>query len=228
MHLKSHILCFVFMLGGALSAAELFGQALYSYIDEDGVRHFTNLPPVKPVWDLKITGSVPLPSPDTTKSKSEAYDTIIERYAGAYQLDPSLIRSIIAQESGFNAKAVSSKGARGLMQLMPATAARLGVKNSFDPEENIRGGVRHFRTLMDNFGNNVTLSLAAYNAGENLVQRLGRIPDYKETRDYVESITRRYGKKDLSAETQQQKYPATFRFTDQDGVLHLTNIPPLR
>jgi hypothetical protein len=232
MHLRYGVFGFFIAFAAALSVGNSFGQTLYSFIDENGVRHFTNIPPVTHVRDLKITGSVPAsspaPSPDNTKPKSGAYDPIIEKYASNYQLDASLIRSIIATESGFNAKAVSPKGARGLMQLMPATAARLGVKNSFDPEENIRGGVRHFRSLMDNFGNNLTLSLAAYNAGENLVQRLGRVPNFKETRDYVESVTRRYGRKEMSAEAQEQNYPSTYRFVDSDGVLHLTNIPPLR
>jgi soluble lytic murein transglycosylase len=231
MHLKYGTFCFLIIVAAALSAGNSFGEALYSYIDENGVQHLTNIPPVGYVRDLKITGSIPtpLPSPsaDSTKPRSQVYDPIIEKYASDYQLDPSLIRSIIAAESGFNEKAVSSKGARGLMQLMPATAARLGVKDSFDPEENIRGGVRHFRSLMDSFGNNLTLSLAAYNAGENLVQRLGRVPDFKETRDYVESITRRYGKKEIRAEAQEPDNPSTFRFVDEDGILHLTNIPPL-
>jgi len=154
---------------------------------------------------------------------------IIEKYARTYQLEPSLIHSIIATESGFNPRAVSSKGARGLMQLMPATAARLGVENSFDPEQNIQGGVRHFRSLMDTFNNNLELSLAAYNAGENLVQRLGKVPMIRETIDYVQSVTRRFGKKELGMQTQEaSRYPSTFRFVDETGVLHLTNIPPLR
>jgi soluble lytic murein transglycosylase-like protein len=236
MHLKYGIFAFFVLLAAILNAGSSFGETLYSYVDENGVQHFTNIPPVINVKDLKITGSAPVPSAvsapsspsENAKPRSAAYDPIIEKYASDYQLDASLIRSIIATESGFNAKAVSPKGARGLMQLMPATAARLGVKNSFDPEENIRGGVRHFRSLMDSFRNNLTLSLAAYNAGENLVQRLGRVPDFKETRDYVESVTRRYGRKEASAEAQGQNYPSTYRFVDDDGVLHLTNIPPLR
>jgi hypothetical protein len=201
----------------------------YSYLDEEGVRHFTNIPPVTHVWDLKVNGSEPAAEiPDASKPKSEIFDPIIEKYARDYQLDPSLIHSIIATESDFNPKAVSSKGAQGLMQLMPATAARLGVRNSFDPEQNIRGGVQHFRWLMDNFNNDLNLSLAAYNAGENLVQRLGRVPEIKETREYVKKVTSKYDKKQLSAQTQKTpEYPATISFMDEEGVLHLTNIPQL-
>ncbi len=205
--------------------SDLYAQALYSYMDENGVQVFTNVPPVKQVQDLKITGAIPSPPP-VSETESVSYDSIIEKYASDYRLDPSLIRSIIAQESGFNPKAISPKGARGLMQLMPATAQRLGVNNSFDPEQNIRGGVKHFRFLMDSFDNNLDLSLAAYNAGENLVQRLGRIPEIKETKNYVQSITKRYGKKGILAPIDEK--PAMFRFLDESGVLHLTNIPPLR
>jgi hypothetical protein len=211
----------------------LYGQALYSYVDQNGIQVFTNIAPTGPVSDLKITGASPAPvnAPSPTNSKSEPYAPIIEKYASNYRLDPSLIKSIIAMESGFNPKAVSAKGARGLMQLMPATAKHLGVDNSFDPEQNIHGGIKHFRFLMDSFNEDVSLSLAAYNAGENLVQRLGRIPAIKETQNYVQSITKRYdkSKSEISQQTQEnEKQPSIFRYFDNSGVLHITNIPPLR
>jgi hypothetical protein len=204
-------------------------KALYSWVDGNGTQVYQNFPPIATVSDLQIKGSVqPVESAPPPK-KEEAYSAIIEKYAADYGFDPSLIHSIIATESGFNAKAISPKGARGLMQLMPATAQRLGVNNSFDPEQNIRGGVKHFRSLMDNFNNDLELSLAAYNAGENLVQRLGRVPEIRETKNYVQSITARYGKK--TAETQEpegEKHPPAFRFVDESGILHFTNIPPAR
>jgi hypothetical protein len=206
------------------------GQSYFSYLDENGDRVITNLPPIRPVPGLQAPES-PTPAAPVAagSSKPENFDPIIEKYASNYQLDPHLIRSIIAQESGFNPKAVSAKGARGLMQLMPATAARLGVKNSFDPEQNIQGGVKHFKFLMDNFNNNLELSLAAYNAGENLVQRLGRVPAIKETRDYVQSITKRYGKTELNSQAlESPATPPIIRFVDESGTFHLTNIPPLR
>lgn len=115
-------------------------QALYSYVDPDGVRVLTNIAPVRPVVDLKITGAPGLtPEASPEIGISYRYDPLIEKYSSVYKLDPSLVRSVIATESGFNEKAVSTKGARGLMQLMPATASRLGVQNSFDPEQNIHG-----------------------------------------------------------------------------------------
>ena len=199
--------------------ARLNAQALYSYLDESGYRVLTNIPPVEPVYDLQITGALPEPAPPPVPpAKSTVFDPIIEKYANHYSLDPSL-KSIIATESGFNPNAVSPKGARGLMQLMPATAQRLGVSNSFDPEENIRGGVKHFRTLMDNFNNNLTLSLAAYNAGENLVQRLGRVPEIPETRNYIKSITSRLDKKDANppAEEKPERSP-TYRYIDESNI----------
>lgn len=221
----------------ALSAAvfgatDAFGQVLYSYIDENGVRNFTNIPPVNAVWDLQIlksSASATGSGSGNPKDKSQIYDPIIEKYAREHGFDPSLIRSIIAAESGFNPRAVSRKGARGLMQLMPATAERHGITDIFDPEENIRAGVKHLRWLMDNFNNDLHLSLAAYNAGENLVARLGRVPEIKETRDYVRSVTERYSKS-LSEEQPPERaaYSPPYKFYDEEGVLHLTNIPPSR
>ncbi len=223
--------CFLLATAVFLTVADnSFSQALYSYVNESGDRVLTNIPPTRPVSDLKITGTPETnPLPVNPSPQSQNFDPIIEKYASNYQLDPSLIRSIIAQESGFNPKALSPKGARGLMQLMPQTAARLGVKNSYDPEQNIQGGVKHFKFLMDSFNNNLELSLAAYNAGENLVQRLGRVPAIKETRDYVQSITKRYAKKEIFSQAQENlTNMSIFRFVDESGISHLTNIPPLR
>jgi Soluble lytic murein transglycosylase and related regulatory proteins (some contain LysM/invasin domains) len=109
-------------------------------------------------------------------------------------VDPLLIYSVMHQESSFKARAVSPKGARGLMQLMPMTAARFGVTNIFDPKQNIEGGARYLRFLLDRFDGNVNLTLAGYNAGEGAVEKYGwRIPPYSETQEYVRRISRRYG-----------------------------------
>jgi hypothetical protein len=231
---KSRLLRFA-VFAGLILACSAIGRAetLFSYVDENGVRIFTNIPPKGPVQELKTSGqAVPPPgdtSPGADKNAGPSFDLIIDKYAEEYRLDPSLIRSMIATESSFNPKAVSRKGAQGLMQLMPSTAARHGVRDAFDPEENIRGGMKHMRFLLDTFGNDLTLSLAAYNAGENLVQRLGRIPDFKETHNYVRSIKDRYGKNTMNLDSEAlAKGPTTFRFVDQSGVLHLTNIPPVQ
>ena len=218
----------------SLGAPQIFGSQLYSYLDENGVRHFTNIAPAGQVRDLKVSGSPPpvvaaavQPRPPVTPRETR-YDSIIDKYADSYRLDTSLIRSMIAKESNFNARAVSPKGARGLMQLMPATAATLGVRNIHDPEENIQGGMKYMRKLMDKFDNNLVLSLAAYNAGPSLVERIRKVPNYRETKDYVRTITARYGKKEIAPKVEEARVmPMKFQYRDGNGVLHFTNIPPV-
>jgi soluble lytic murein transglycosylase-like protein len=171
------------------------------------------------------SGSVPAQA----KKDPADYDAIIEKYASQFGMDPDLIRYMIATESAFNERAVSPKGAQGLMQLMPETASRLGVRDPFDPDENIWGGTKYMRFLYDTFSSSpdaLKLSLAAYNAGENVVLQLGRVPPIRETKDYVQSIINRYGQttmkvSDLVPERQ------LFKFIDQNGVLNLTNLPPV-
>lgn len=112
---------------------------------------------------------------------------VIQRHADATSLDPRLVEAVIQVESGYNPKAVSRKGAIGLMQLMPQTARELGVGNPLDPEENVGGGTRYLRSMIDSFGR-LDLALAAYNAGPSAVQRYQGIPPYRETRDYVGKV----------------------------------------
>ena len=115
--------------------------------------------------------------------------TVIETSAAEQSLSPDLVRAVIRVESGWNPRARSDKGAQGLMQLMPGTAAQYGVTNPFDPEQNIRGGVAYLKTLMDRFDGNTELALAAYNAGPGAVEKYGRkIPPYRETQAYVRKI----------------------------------------
>jgi len=116
----------------------------------------------------------------------------IEEISSHYGIDPNLVVSVIEVESGFNPRALSPKGAQGLMQLMPATARMLGVTNAFDPEQNLRGGIRYLSYLYDLFKQDLTLALAAYNSGEGRVMRLGRVPRITETRNYVDKVTRLY------------------------------------
>jgi soluble lytic murein transglycosylase-like protein len=128
-------------------------------------------------------------------------DGLIRTNGEQHGLDPYLIFLVIEQESHFRQRAVSPKGARGLMQLMPGTARRLGVRDSFDPAQNIMGGSRYLKELMTMFGGRVDLVLASYNAGEGAVMKYGRaVPPYRETRDYVRRITRRYGQQENSHE----------------------------
>jgi soluble lytic murein transglycosylase-like protein len=116
----------------------------------------------------------------------------IEQAAARHNVDPNLVRAVIKVESNFNPHAVSRTGAMGLMQLMPVTARQLNVTNPFDPEQNVDAGVRHLRHLLDNFGGDVRLTLAAYNAGVGAVMRNSGVPPYSETRNYVKKITRLY------------------------------------
>ncbi len=122
----------------------------------------------------------------------EEIDAAIDQAAARHNVDPSLVRSVVKVESNFNPNAVSRKGAMGLMQLMPSTARSLNVSNPFDPAENVDAGVRHLRKLLDSYGGNVRLSLAAYNAGSGAVARSAGVPHFRETQNYVRRITNLY------------------------------------
>jgi soluble lytic murein transglycosylase-like protein len=140
--------------------------------------------PPQPGVSVSVDNYFAVPAP-------QAYDAIIHEAASTYDLDPALIRSVIETESAFNAAAVSPAGASGLMQLMPAVAAELGVGNIFDPRENVLAGAQLLRALVDRYDGNIPLVLASYNAGPAAVARYrGRIPPFRETQEYVKKVTR--------------------------------------
>lgn len=164
---------------------------IYMYVDREGVVHFTNVPTTTDT-DYRVyikensqfaTG---LYSPDR-------YDPFIREASELYGLSYPLLKAIIKAESDFNPRAVSRKGALGLMQLMPENVKRMNIGDPFDPWENIMGGARYFRQMLDRFKGKLTLSLAAYNAGPTTVERYNnQIPPYRETENYVEKVMRFY------------------------------------
>jgi soluble lytic murein transglycosylase-like protein len=161
---------------------------------------FTNILPAEGRWEVfikeKSAAAPAQPASGTgrfTAYSASSYAGHIEAAARANNIDPALIRAVISAESGYNARAVSRKGAVGLMQLMPETASRYNVANSRDPEQNIHGGARYLRDLLQMFNNDVRLAVAAYNAGEQAVVRYGnRIPPYRETIAYVPKVMKFY------------------------------------
>ena len=184
---------------------------IYKYLDAKGILHLTNKPPNSkqkliyarsylirsypsqtfflPNLGKKLTSL----SRQSVKMTSKKYADTITTVAHKVNLSPALLHAVIKVESAYNAKAISPKGAVGLMQLMPATAKRYGVRDRTDPVDNINGGARYLRDLLSMFNNNLSLALAAYNAGENAVKRYrNTIPPYKETRRYVKKVKKLY------------------------------------
>jgi soluble lytic murein transglycosylase-like protein len=171
----------------------------YVYKENDGTSWITDRKMPQEKYTLmatigRPTAVVSCRNMTHTKLENRAtdYKDAIEAYSIAYELDPKLVKAIIATESCFDRKAVSSVGAQGLMQLMPATAKELGVSNSFDANQNIRGGTKYFSEMLERFNNSIELALAAYNAGPNAVEKYGGIPPYAETKGYVKKVLKRY------------------------------------
>ncbi|MGD9253164.1 MAG: lytic transglycosylase domain-containing protein [Holophagae bacterium] len=158
-----------------------------------------------------------------SQASSSDLRRLVKEISLEHGLDPKLVDSLVRVESAYNPKAVSHRGAMGLMQLMPQTAKRLRVANPFDPESNIRGGVREFARLIERYSGNLQLALAAYNAGENAVARYRGIPPYSETRNYVSKIMTLYTGRPYRVPGIRRSIPV--RMTQDDrGVLVITNV----
>jgi soluble lytic murein transglycosylase-like protein len=186
----------------ALGVSAMQARAdIYAYTDASGTSHFTNVPD-DPRYKLIVHTAEAAPAAsgrDAQRAtawlaRSVEYDAVIARAAGAAKVRPELVRAVIVVESGFNPRAISRRGAIGLMQLLPSTARRFGAFNAFDPEQNIHAGARYLAELISRFGSDkLELVLAAYNAGENAVEKYGRrIPPYKETQAYVPNVLKMY------------------------------------
>jgi soluble lytic murein transglycosylase-like protein len=183
--LRSIVVALIVLAGASPAAAQI-----YSWRDADGKLVLSDKPRAGDgPQTYAVHGSAAVAASAGSTSKSAPYEASITEHARRQQVAVDLVRAVIQVESAFNPVAVSSKGAMGLMQLMPATARELGVGNPFDPDQNIRGGVAYLRRLLDRYNGNVELALAAYNAGMGNVEKYGDVPPFKETKSYVKKIT---------------------------------------
>jgi len=201
------------------------GELLYTGRDGRGGLLFTNVP-----RDPLLKR---LPAPPAEADAPRRFRPFIEAAAARQGLDPRLLTAVIEVESAFNPGASSQRCARGLMQLMPATAAGYAVRDPYDPEENIQGGARYLRRLLDLYAGNLPLALAAYNAGEAAVHRFGGIPPFAETRGYVRRVESRYrargGRHPISSLKGAPPGAGTriYRIQDPSGRIRYTNLPPM-
>src|SRR5580704_3907841 len=186
------------LIAALLSASGVAAHPqIYTYVDANGMRHYTDVPDNNRYRLLVLSPHDRTESGDRYDAmllaKAGRYDSIIENAAQSASVEPNLLRAVIVVESGFNSRAVSKRGAVGLMQLMPATASRYGVSNPFDARQNVHAGARYLKFLIDRFGHDVRLALAAYNAGEDAVERNGgQIPPFSETMAYVPRVLKIY------------------------------------
>jgi Transglycosylase SLT domain/Domain of unknown function (DUF4124) len=224
-------------VGLLLAAAPARAGSMFQFEDEQGVVHYTNIPS-DPRY--RFVRQEPDPRPVAAKSASggtqaparglRAFSSIIRAAAERYGVDARLVEAVVQTESAGNPGAVSPKGARGLMQLMPERAAELGVRDVFDPVQNVDGGVRHMRDLLQRFSGDLTLALAAYNAGEAAVRTYGGVPPYPETREYVRRVRLLYDGGLLAGPTLAQAPSFApqriYREEAADGTLTFTNLPP--
>jgi hypothetical protein len=207
---------------------------IYQYTDEKGVIHFSNVgvgnskkykrlkSTVKAERQNRATSphsSAPSRAQLSSSNYPSAYVDIINSVCGRHGVDPALVHAIVKVESDFNPYALSRKGAMGLMQLMPQTAVVMNVGNSFNPHENIDGGVKYLRYLIDRYEGNLPLALAAYNSGETAVKKWGTIPPYPETQNYVQRIMKIYNGNELAIRPRCTIYMGY----GEDGVLMLTD-----
>lgn len=213
------------------------GADIFRYTDESGAVYYTDVPIHRTAERIMKTGPASLPKAEVREVRSEQgrpeFSSIVSEKAAKYDLDPSLIHAVIKAESNGNPRAVSRKGARGLMQLMPGTASDLQVRNAFDPEENIDGGTRYLKGLIEKFNGDLTLALAAYNAGPKTVEKTGTVPSIPETKHYVRKVLSLYNGKTYIPVTAGTSAPPApkerperiYKVLAEDGTVLFTNLP---
>jgi soluble lytic murein transglycosylase-like protein len=211
-----HCIAISAVLLGIIASASPAGAQIYSWTDGNGHLVVSNRPrgegnnPAPAAYVVPQAESFRATRP-VDESKSALYDDLIQQYARQNSVRTDLVRAVVQVESGYNVWAQSPKGALGLMQLMPTTIRQFGVRNPFNPLENIRAGVAYLRQLLDRYADNEVLALAAYNAGPGAVDRHGQaVPPYKETRDYVSKVNK------IAGDTSKQRAPnsAIYRITE--------------
>jgi len=207
------------LLWGLAFSLPVWADEIVTITDENGRRIFINTGDTHAKDGWKANGSPAGKS--STSTPTREISNLVEQTANRLQIDPQLIHAIIKVESEYHPKAVSSKGAMGLMQLIPETAQRFGVTNPFDPKDNIQGGVSYLKYLLETFGGDLPRSLAAYNAGEGAVERSGGIPSYAETQDYVRKVTHLY--QSVSSQAGAHAAPIV-RYVDEHGVVRYSNV----
>lgn len=222
------------LLGGILLLCSLPTQAqIVPIVDDNGKRVFVNedLPATRRAGTSAAARRPGAPVPANAAranaparpSKNEL-ERLVHDIAERHKLDPVLVKAVIEAESNWNPNAISHKGAQGLMQLIPGTADSLGVKNAFDPEQNIEAGVRHLRTLLEKYNGDLTKALAAYNAGAGAVDRAGGVPNYRETRNYVQKITDNYFRPNSGRGSNPfSRARSIYRTVDERGRVVFTN-----
>jgi hypothetical protein len=213
------ILCCLLFIIAPIASADI-----YRYIDENGVECYTDIPVDKTadkIYNEKSNTSIDIPQVEYEDVTD--YHSIILAKAETYDIDPSLIKAVIETESNWNCMAISTKGAMGLMQLMPGTASDMNVRNPFNPEENIEGGTKYLRYLLERFKGDLTLALAAYNAGPNAVEKYGYIPPYSETRQYVSRVLSLYNGTNDDALRKGRNRNKIYKIVLEDGSVLFTN-----
>jgi len=213
--MKKLLILIILLLTGSAQA-----EGLHTYIDQNGIKVITNLGSSR---SARGAGQV---SGDAGR-EPDNYIPLIDRLSKQYGVNSDLVEAIVQVESNYDPLAISLKDCKGLMQLHPDTAKRFGVSDIFNPEENVKGGIKFLLHLMDKFPNNLDHVLAAYNAGENAVRRHKGIPPYRETVDYVKKVRALYNPitKAEAIERRRQMNRKILRVVDSSGKVLLTNIP---